>query len=317
MITVEHLKRYFKTSLGTVRAVDDISFEVNEEETFGLVGESGSGKSTTGHVIVGLYEPTAGRILYKGDDISIPLEKRPLKYKKEIQMVFQDPRSSLNPRKTVREIIEFPIKVHFKHLSYKDRENKVRELLESVGLPPEEFMGKFPRELGGGESQLVAIARALASQPSFIILDEPTSALDVSAQAKIINILQKLQKDNKLSYLFITHDLSLMRNVADKIAIMYLGKICEVAPVSRFFYNPLHPYTKMLLSSVHPLTDEEERMKPKGIKSIGEIPSPMNPPSGCRFRTRCPFSMDICSEIEPRFVESESEHIVACHLYDK
>ncbi|MEM0295602.1 MAG: ABC transporter ATP-binding protein [Candidatus Korarchaeum sp.] len=315
ILEVENLKKYFETSLGTVRAVDEITFNVEEAETFGLVGESGSGKSTTGHVIVGIYRPTSGRITYRGEDISVPLRKRSLRQKKDIQMVFQDPRSSLNPMQTVREIVELPLRIHMKHLSMRDREDRVRRLLEEVGLQPEDFMNRFPRELGGGESQLVAIARALASEPSFIVLDEPTSALDVSIQAKIINVLLNLQREHKLSYLFITHDLSLMRNVSNRVAIMYLGKIYEQATTERFFVNPLHPYTKMLLSSVPVLTEEEENMKPKEVRSSGEIPSPMNPPSGCRFRTRCPFSNSKCSEVEPPLVEVEPNHLVACHLY--
>lgn len=315
ILEVENLKKYFETSLGTVRAVDEITFNVEEAETFGLVGESGSGKSTTGHVIVGIYRPTSGRITYRGEDISVPLRKRSLRQKKDIQMVFQDPRSSLNPMQTVREIVELPLRIHMRHLSMRDREDRVRRLLEEVGLQPEDFMNRFPRELGGGESQLVAIARALASEPSFIVLDEPTSALDVSIQAKIINVLLNLQREHKLSYLFITHDLSLMRNVSNRVAIMYLGKIYEQATTERFFVNPLHPYTKMLLSSVPVLTEEEESMKPKEVRSSGEIPSPMNPPSGCRFRTRCPFSNSKCSEVEPPLAEVEPNHLVACHLY--
>ncbi|MEM2542753.1 MAG: ABC transporter ATP-binding protein, partial [Candidatus Korarchaeum sp.] len=270
---------------------------------------------TTGHVIVGIYRPTSGRITYRGEDISVPLRKRSLRQKKDIQMVFQDPRSSLNPMQTVREIVELPLRIHMRHLSMRDREDRVRRLLEEVGLQPEDFMNRFPRELGGGESQLVAIARALASEPSFIVLDEPTSALDVSIQAKIINVLLNLQREHKLSYLFITHDLSLMRNVSNRVAIMYLGKIYEQATTERFFVNPLHPYTKMLLSSVPVLTEEEESMKPKEVRSSGEIPSPMNPPSGCRFRTRCPFSNSKCSEVEPPLAEVEPNHLVACHLY--
>jgi oligopeptide/dipeptide ABC transporter ATP-binding protein len=315
ILEVENLKKYFEVSLGTVRAIDDITFEVEEGETFGLVGESGSGKSTTGHVIVGIYKPTSGKILYRGEDISVPLRKRPIRLKKEIQMVFQDPRSSLNPMQIVRDIIELPMRIHMKHMSSRDMEAKVKKLLEEVGLPPEDFMNRFPRELGGGESQLVAIARALASEPSFIVLDEPTSALDVSIQAKIISVLLRLQREYNLSYLFITHDLSLVRNVSRRVAIMYLGKIYEFAPTERFFINPLHPYTKMLLSSVPVLTEDEESLKPKEIRSAGEIPSPMNPPSGCRFRTRCPLAYERCSEVEPKFAEVEDGHYAACHLY--
>lgn len=315
LLLVDGLKKYFETSYGVVKAVDDVSFDIKPGETFGLVGESGSGKSTTGYLIVGLYRPTSGRILYNGQDISIPIRKRPDYLKKEIQIVFQDPKSSLNPKQTVKDIVELPLKVHEKSLSKADREARVKELLEAVGLPPEDFMYRFPRELGGGENQLVAIARALASNPSLIVLDEPTSALDVSIQAKIVNTLRDLQRRYNLSYLFITHDLSLERNVADRIAIMYLGKIYEIASTDRFFVNPLHPYTRMLLSSIPVLTDEEEKLKPKEIKSVGEIPSPVNPPSGCRFRTRCPFVTEKCAKIEPSFVEAEPNHFVACNLY--
>jgi len=314
IIEVINLKKYFKVSLGVVRAVDDITFNIKYGETFGLVGESGSGKSTTGHVIVGMYAPTSGKILFKGQDISVPAAKRPKSIKKDIQIVFQDPASSLNPSKTVRDIIALPLKMYSNLKDEREIDERVARLLEAVELPPEDYMYRYPRELGGGEKQAVAIARALATNPSFIVLDEPTSALDVSIQAKIIRTLMRLQKEYSLSYLFITHDLSLMRNVANRVAIMYLGKICEIATADEFFKNPLHPYTKMLLSSIPVLTEEEERLKPKGIESRGEIPSPMNPPSGCRFRTRCPFVMDICSKKEPPLVEVEPGHYVACHL---
>ncbi len=317
ILEVIHLKKYFKVSLGIVRAVDDISFNVKYGETFGLVGESGSGKSTTGHVIVGMYAPTSGKILFKGQDISVPAAKRPRHIKKDIQIVFQDPASSLNPSKTVKDIIALPLRLYEGIKDERELEERVAKLLEAVELPPEEFMYRYPRELGGGEKQAVAIARALATRPSFIVLDEPTSALDVSIQAKIIRTLLRLQKEYKLSYLFITHDLSLMRNVANRVAIMYLGKIYEIAPADEFFRNPLHPYTQMLLSSIPVLTEEEERIKPKGIESRGEIPSPMNPPSGCRFRTRCPYATDICSKEEPKLIEVEPGHVVACHLYAK
>jgi len=317
ILEVRNLKKYFKVSLGTVRAVDDISFHVKYGETFGLVGESGSGKSTVGHVIVGMYSPTSGKILFKGQDISVPAVKRPKHVRKEIQIVFQDPASSLNPSKLVRDIVALPLTLYSNLKDKTELEERIAKLLESVELPPEHFMYRYPRELGNGEKQAVAIARALAANPSFIVLDEPTSALDVSIQAKIIRTLIRLQKEYNLSYLFITHDLSLMRNVADRVAIMYLGKIFEVATTDEFFKNPLHPYTKMLLSSIPVLTDEEEEIKPKGIESKGEIPSPMNPPSGCRFRTRCPFATDVCREKEPPLVEITTGHLVACHLLSK
>ena len=264
-----------------------------------------------------MYAPTSGKIIFKGQDISVPAAKRPRHIKKDIQIVFQDPASSLNPSKTVKDIVALPLRLYEGIRDEKELEERVAKLLEAVELPPEEFMYRYPRELGGGEKQAVAIARALATRPSFIVLDEPTSALDVSIQAKIVRTLMRLQKELKLSYLFITHDLSLMRNVANRVAIMYLGKIYEIAPADEFFRNPLHPYTQMLLSSIPVLTEEEESIKPKGIESRGEIPSPMNPPSGCRFRTRCPFAKDICSKVEPKLVEIEPGHVVACHLYSE
>ncbi len=314
IIKVVNLKKYFKVSLGIVKAVDGISFDVKYSETFGLIGESGSGKSTTGHVIVGMYAPTSGKIYYKGKDISVVASRRPKEVRKEIQIVFQDPASSLNPSKTVFEIVSLPIRLYKGIKKKEELENEVARLLELVELPPEYYMYRFPRELGGGEKQAVAIARALATEPSFIVLDEPTSALDVSIQAKIIRTLINLQEKFKLSYLFITHDLSLARNITSRIAIMYLGKIVEMGPTEEIFREPLHPYTQMLLSSIPVLTDEEEELKPKGITSTGEIGSPMNPPSGCRFHPRCPFKRDVCTKVEPELVEVKKGHWVACHL---
>ncbi len=317
VLVVENLKKYFETTFGTVRAVDDISFDVRFGETFGLVGESGSGKSTTGYLAMGIYTPTSGKILFKDRDISVHTLKRPKHIKKDMSIVFQDPASSLNPSKTIREIVGLPLKVHGLVSNSSELTEKVAELLEVVELPPERFMHRRPGDLGGGEKQATAIARAIATSPSFVVLDEPTSALDVSIQAKIIKILMKLQQELKLSYLFITHDLSLMRNVASRVAIMYLGKICEYAPARLFFHNPLHPYTKMLLSSVPVLTDEEEALKPKDVKSTGEVSSAINPPPGCRFHPRCPFATKICKVKEPEFVLTEPGHYVACHLYTK
>jgi len=245
ILAVKDLKKYFVTRQGTVRAVDKITFSVKEGETFGLVGESGSGKSTVAYTVIGMYRPTEGEILFKGENISCESNRRPKSLKKEMQIVFQDPGSSLNPRRSIRQILELPLKVH--NISEnRNLTEKVIELLEMVELPAD-YMYKYPQAIGGGEKQMVAIARALATEPSFVILDEPTSALDVSVQAKIINLLIKLQQELQLSYLFITHDLSLMRNVASRVAIMYLGKICEVARAVEFFQNPLHPYTRMLL----------------------------------------------------------------------
>lgn len=315
ILEVTDLKKYFVTSRGTVRAVDEISFALGRGETLGLVGESGSGKSTTAYTVIGIYAPTSGRISFRGRDISVPVARRPKSLKRSIQIVFQDPGTSLNPRRTIGQILGLPLKVH-RIGDRRDRRRKVAELLRMVELP-EEYVHKAPHMLGGGERQMVAIARALATEPELVILDEPTSALDVSIQAKIINMLIQFQKDMNLSYLFITHDLSLMRNVAHRVAIMYLGKICELAPAAEFFETPHHPYTKMLLSSIPVVSEEEERMKPEKIVSQGEIPSPVNPPPGCRFHTRCPERNGICSEVLPGPVEVGEGHLVWCHLYGK
>jgi peptide/nickel transport system ATP-binding protein len=317
LLVVDNLTKHFKTSFGVVRAVDEVSFRVKPGETFGLVGESGSGKSTTGYVIMGIYTPTSGKIFFKGKDISVHAKKRPKHLKKEMAIVFQDPASSLNPTKTVKDIVGLPLKIHGLIKNADELEQRVAELLEAVELPAKDFMQRRPRDLGGGEKQAVAIARAIATNPSFIVLDEPTSALDVSIQAKIMKVLMRLQQELNLSYLFITHDLSLMRNVASRVAIMYLAKIVEFAPTAMFFQKPLHPYTQMLLSSVPVLTDEEEKLKPKEVISRGEIPSSINPPPGCRFHTRCPFASEICKTKEPTFTMVEPDHYVACHLVAK
>ena len=314
IMKVQNLKKYFHTKRGIVKAADGVSFTVNARETLGLVGESGSGKSTIAYTIMGIYGPTEGSIMFKGEDISHETDKRPKRYKKEIQIVFQDPGSSLNPRRSIRQILELPLRVH--RLSGGDIEGRVGKLLDMVELP-HDFMYKYPQAIGGGERQMVSIARALATNPSFVVLDEPTSALDVSVQAKIINLLLELQREFNLTYLFITHDLSLMRNMATRVAIMYLGKICEVAPTVRFFSQPLHPYTRMLLSSIPVVTDAEEELKPKKIESEGEIPSPVNVPPGCSFHMRCPERMDICSKVDPEMIEYEPDHLVRCHLWKK
>jgi len=314
ILSVKNLKKYFTTDLGVVRAVDDISFNIATGETFGLVGESGSGKSTTAFTVMGVYAPTAGKILFNGREVSLTrVTKRSKDIKKEMQMVFQDPGSSLNPRQTIKQILELPLKVH--NVAKGKRIEKMIELLERVELP-ESYLERYPPEIGGGEKQMVAICRAMATDPSLIALDEPTSALDVSMQGKIINTLIKLQKEFNYSYLFITHDLSLMRNVATRVGIMYLGKLNEVAPATEFFHKPYHPYTKMLLSSIPVISEEEEKMKPEKVVSRGEIPSPVNVPSGCVFHTRCNECWDLCKEREPVMVEVEPEHFVRCHLFE-
>jgi peptide/nickel transport system ATP-binding protein len=313
ILTAENLKKYFHTKDGTVRAADGVSFTIDEQETLGLVGESGSGKSTVAYTIMGIYPATGGTLTFKGRDITHESKKRPKQLKQDVQIVFQDPGSSLNPRRSIKQILELPLQVH-RIGTKKDREARVVELLEMVELPPD-YMYKYPPGIGGGERQMVAIARALATNPTLILLDEPTSALDVSVQAKIINKLKELQKELNLTYIFITHDLSLMRNMASKVAIMYLGKICEIAPTAEFFSNPLHPYTKMLLSSIPVVSEQEEALKPKKIVSTGEIPSPVNIPPGCSFHLRCAHKMDTCERIDPVMVEPESDHIVRCNLF--
>jgi len=320
ILKIEKLKKYFnvgKDKKGPiyVRAVDGVDLNIKDGETLGLVGESGSGKSTIAYTVVGMYRPTSGQIMFKGKNIGIEASRRALSLKKEIQIVFQDPGSSLNPRQTIEQILTLPFRIHTQTPKRQFRKKMV-ELLEKVELSPD-YLYKSPPSIGGGEKQMVAIARAMALNPSLIILDEPTSALDVSVQAKIINKLIDLQKEMNLTYLFITHDLSLMRNVADRIAIMYLGKICEVAESATFFEKPIHPYTQMLISSVPVVTKEEENLKPKKVISTGEIPSPVNIPPGCSFHPRCLYKMPICSKIDPEMIEFSPGHIVRCHLFAK
>ena len=315
ILKVEGLKKYFPVrgkSDAFVKAIDGIDFDLCRGETLGLVGESGSGKSTTAYNVVGMETMTDGKITFLGQDISMPLSKRPLDLKKEIQIVFQDPGTSLNPQRTIFDILKLPLKIH-NMCDKNDYIKYVAKLMDIVELPYD-YMYKYPSSLGGGEKQMVAIARALATNPSLIVLDEPTSALDVSVQAKIINTLIKLQKEMSLAYLFITHDLSLMRNVADRVAIMYLGRIAEIAPTESFFSNPQHPYTKMLLSSIPVVSEEEENYKPKQVPSEGEIPSPVNLPSGCSFHTRCPFATEKCKTEDPAMIQYEEKHMVRCHM---
>ena len=311
LLIVENLKKFFVTLQGTVRAVDDVSFTAQEGETLGIVGESGSGKSTVAYTIIGLHAPTDGTITFDGKDMSTGITKRSKSLKRSMQIVFQDPGTSLNPRRTIEQILSLPLQVHGVG-TRRGRRNNAIELLQRVELPAD-YLFKSPHMLGGGERQMVAIARALATDPRLVILDEPTSALDVSIQAKIINMLCGFQDDMKLTYLFITHDLSLMRNVASRVAIMYLGKIYELAPTDEFFERPLQPYTKMLLSSIPVVLAEEEAIKPSLIIAEGEIPSPVNVPPGCAFHTRCPELHEDCKVDEPRLIEIKEGHFVRCH----
>lgn len=324
ILRIENLRKHFivgrkgliRREPVTVKAVDGVSFAVRRGETFGIVGESGSGKSTIAYVTMGMYLPTSGSITYNGRDLFARGDRRPLDLRKEIQIVFQDPGSSLNPRRTIRQILELPLSIHQPD---KDRLTEVIRLLELVNLP-HEYMHKYPRQLSGGERQIVAIARALATDPALIILDEPTSALDVSVQGKVLNLLTRLQRELNLTYLFITHDLSVMRNLATRVAIMYLGRIAEVAETLHFFESPQHPYTQMLLSSIPVLSEEEEGLRPARMRSAGEIPSPVELPSGCSFHTRCPQVMEHCRQIDPLMVPittTGSDHIVRCHLFEQ
>jgi oligopeptide/dipeptide ABC transporter ATP-binding protein len=315
LIELKELKQYFQVGKNLyVRAVDGVSFDVYKGEVLGLVGESGSGKSTIAYTIMGMYQQTDGEIVFDGEIINKNHKGRSKEFYRNAQIVFQDPSSSLNPHQDVKEILSLPLKVH--HIVPKNEmEDKILELLELVELPPE-FLYKSPNRIGGGEKQLVSIARALCSSPKFIILDEPTSSLDVSIQAKILTMLMKLHKENKLTYLFITHDMGVMRNVSTRIAIMYLGKICEIAPTKTFYEDPKHPYTQMLLSAIPVISEEEEALKPKRIRSECEIPSPVNIPTGCSFHTRCPFKIEICTIEDPVMRDLEPGHVVRCHLYN-
>ena len=303
---------FFQRQIGEVRAVEGVSFDIKGGEIFGLVGESGSGKSTVGKTILRIFKPTSGTIRFKGRDVKNLTKENLRFFKKEAQMVFQDPKSSLNPRRSIKSTLEDPLIVCKVAKNGRDREMIVRDLLRMVELSPN-YIYKYPSALSGGQRQRVAIARALAVKPSFIVLDEPTSALDVSVQAKIIRLLQKLQKEFNLSYLFISHDLSLMRTIASRTAVMYAGCIYELAPTEELFINPLHPYTRTLISAVPVISKEERRVKPEKQSIGGEIPSPVNPPNGCAFHPRCSLAEQICSQQLPDPVEAGPGHFVRCH----
>ena len=316
LLRLKNLKQYFPVGKNQfVRAVDDVSLTINQGDIMGLVGESGSGKSTIAYTTMGMYPITDGEIVFNGESLTAKNKKRrSMEFRRDIQIVFQDPGSSLNPYQDVRSILSLPLKVH-KVVPRNQIDDKILEILEMVELPPE-FMYKSPNSIGGGEKQMVSIARALCCNPKFIILDEPTSSLDVSIQAKIINMLLKLQREQSLTYMFITHDMGVMRNVSNRVAIMYLGKICEVAPTETFFSNPLHPYAQMLLSAIPVVSEEDEAIKPKKIESVGEIPSPVNIPKGCSFNTRCPYKIDRCLTEDPMMKQIAPGHSVRCHLID-
>lgn len=316
LLKLEGLKMHFPISGGkVVRAVDGVDLSINRGDVIGLVGESGSGKSTIAYTVMGMYRQTGGTIHFGDEAITAATRGRSRNFRRRAQIVFQDPGSSLNPHQDVRSILSLPLKVH--HVVDKHHiDEKILEILDMVELP-HDFLYKSPNSIGGGERQLVSIARALCCNPEFIILDEPTSSLDVSIQAKIINMLMKLRHEQQLTYMFITHDLGVMRNVSNRVAIMYLGKICEVAPTEDFYAKPMHPYTQMLLSAIPVISKEDEQLKPPKVECEGEIPSPVDIPSGCSFHTRCKFKCARCMEEDPVMTEIAPGHLVRCHLYSK
>ena len=304
----------FQRQVGAIKAVDGIDFTMYKGETLGLVGESGCGKSTTGRAILQLYRPTAGEVHFEGVDITKSKGEDLRKMRRRMQMIFQDPYASLNPRMTVGSIIGEPLEVHNIGSNKKERQERVQELLKTVGLNPY-FVNRYPHEFSGGQRQRIGVARALAVNPAFIVCDEPISALDVSIQAQIINLLEDLQDELGLTYLFIAHDLSVVRHISDRIAVMYLGKIVELADRDELYENPMHPYTQALLSAV-PIPDPKIETQRKRIILEGDVPSPANPPKGCNFSTRCPRVMDICRQQDPVFKEYKPDHFTACFLHE-
>ncbi len=318
LIEIKNLKKYFPIKkglfnkvVGNVKAVDDVSFTINKGETLGLVGESGCGKTTTGRTIMKLYEPTAGEIIFNGTDIAKYTPKQMREYRKKMQMIFQDPYASLNSRMTVGDIIGEAIDIH-DLMKGKEREDRVRYLLNRVGLNSD-HASRYPHEFSGGQRQRVGIARALAVEPEFIICDEPISALDVSIQAQVVNMLEELQEDLGLTYLFIAHDLSMVKHISNRIGVMYLGKLVEIGESNDLYSNPVHPYTKALLSAI-PIPDPDEAATNQRIVLEGDIPSPIDPPPGCRFKNRCRYAKSICSEVDPEMKDLGGGHFAACHL---
>lgn len=315
IIKARNIKKYFKVSGGVLKAVDDISFDIYEGETLGLVGESGCGKSTAGRTIIRLYEPTGGEMLFQDKDVFKMNERELHETRKNFQMIFQDPYASLNPRMTVLEIVAEPLDVHKVAKDSKDRYERVIKLLDRVGLSEEHAM-RFPHEFSGGQRQRIGIARSLALEPKFIVCDEPISALDVSIQAQVVNLLQDLQKEMGLTYLFIAHDLSMVRYISDRVAVMYLGKFMELAESDELYNNPMHPYTKALLSAI-PIPDPEIQKTRHRIMLEGDVPSPINVKPGCRFVERCSYAKDICRTADPEFREIKDKHFIACHLAEE
>jgi len=314
LLEVKQLKKHFKVGKRALKAVDDITFDIYKGETLGLVGESGCGKSTIGRTILNLYQATSGQILFNGRDLQAWLTKQEEKmYKQKIQMIFQDPYSSLDQRMTVLDIISEGVKIHQPDMSKKELRDYVYYLLELVGLF-KKHADRYPHEFSGGQRQRIGIARSIAVRPEFIVADEPIAALDVSIQAQIVNLLKELQQEQDLTYLFIAHDLSMVKYISDRVLVMYLGKAVELASSEALYRNPLHPYTQALMSAV-PIPDPIVEKKREQIILKGDIPSPLDPPSGCPFRTRCAKAMPICSKVMPEWREIEQDHFTACHLY--
>ena len=322
MIRVENLQVHFpimggfilSKQVGSIKAVDGLNFEIKQGETLGLVGESGCGKSTTGRAILQLESPTDGKIYFQSQDITQVSGEELRQLRRRMQMIFQDPYSSLNPRMTVGSFVGEPLTV-YGLATGKHKQARVEQLLEIVGLNPQ-FVNRYPHEFSGGQRQRIVIARALSLNPDFIVCDEPIAALDVSIQAQIINLMQELQAQFGLTYLFIAHDLSVVRHICDRVAVMYLGKIVELASRDNLYTQPLHPYTQALLSAV-PIPDPDLEAKRERIILKGDVPSPINPPKGCNFHTRCPMAEDICCQLEPEFQDTGEGHFVACHLVSK
>lgn len=319
LVEIKDLTKYFPVKKGflsksesNVKAVDGISFTINKGETLGIVGESGCGKTTCGRTIIKLYEPTSGQIIYDGHDLSKLSPRQMLPYRKKIQMIFQDPYASLNSRMTVGDIVGESIDIHGVYRG-KDRMARIQELLTTVGLNSE-HASRYPHEFSGGQRQRIGIARSLAVQPEFIICDEPISALDVSIQAQVINMLEELQENMGLTYLFIAHDLSMVKHISNRIGVMYLGKMVEIGNSDELYGHPMHPYTQALLSAI-PIPDPVEAAIRKRIMLQGEIPSPIDPPPGCRFKGRCQYATKICSEVDPELKNLGADHFVACHLF--
>ena len=321
LVKVDHMTKHFpitrgiivQRQIGAVQAVDDVSFEIKQGETLGLVGESGCGKSTTGRTIIQLHRPTSGKVYYRDKDLTTLKGEDLRQLRRNMQIIFQDPYASLNPRMTVGDIVGEPLEVHgIEKNRKKRRKTRVQELLRLVGLNPY-FINRYPHEFSGGQRQRIGVARALALDPEFIVCDEPISALDVSIQAQVVNLLEDLQEELGLTYLFIAHDLSMVRHISTRTAVMYLGKIVELADREELYNQPLHPYTQALLSAV-PVPDPVVERKRQRIILQGDVPSPANPPTGCRFHPRCPLVQDICKEVQPEWREAAPRHWVACHL---